>query len=601
MDVNRYGWRTAIDNRPRQPQESRLDYWYARYRREELEETTPPPYRSLKHSDSCRLFYLQAGAFEDPLQGKLVEHRLHTTLAYDALSYTWGDSRDCKDIYVREQLDVDDNWRFAEYIAVHGPAGHKFNGGRITSSHDVNAGIPDLRGPDGYSTKGDTTDQDVWGVSLESTDWRIRCSRVASAVPVTINLYNALKRLRLPGAGRWLWIDAICVNQRNRLEREKQVLLMGRIFRTAKRVIVWLGEPRRLVPKLDQAPSKPAYPRLKRSPECLRSALESALAITQPPWWQRAWTVQEYTLAYERPMFVCGPCNFSIESLADLLQMRVTGDLASLQKAVARLEGLRNQAERLRELDTYDVFSLVELHDIMCNVSSTDPRDKVYGMLGLIKKPMAEAIKVDYMRWRCTHRYRRTGHCGYSASQDPGERSSTEHLGICRSMASLQFTWAAGYESFQASPKHESEDANRLLREEIYNAFMATRKTPLHLDKPVWKYLMAWNAEFTEDSPTNFAARVSSWLKYISQPAIEDDTTAELLPTGRMLVSTEGYLAIAWKAVRSGDVICILDTLTTPAVLRECGPRKYRFLGFAHVQGLDVEPAKAPGELITLC
>ncbi|KAK3674023.1 hypothetical protein LTR78_006226 [Recurvomyces mirabilis] len=371
---------------------------------------------------------------------------------------------------------------------------------------------------------------------------------------------------------------------------------MGRIFRTAKRVIVWLGEPRRLVPKLDQAPSKPAYSRLKRSPECLSSALESALAIKQPPWWQRAWTVQEYTLAYERPMFVCGPCNFSIESLADLLQVRVTGDLASLQKAVTRLEGLRNQAERLRELDTYDVFCLVELHDIMCNVSSTDPRDKVYGMLGLMKKSLAEAIKVDYIAgtervyaqamyaqissdrtlrvlcfarpWR-TKQDRASWHMqingvsprpidtrpflvhviGDSAPIHAVSPFATQHwemspcmrfltiigrfvLKVCRS---LQFTWAEGYESFQASPKHKSENASGLLREEIYNAFMATSETPLHLDKPVWKYLMAWNAEFTEDNPTDFAARVSSWLKYISQ-----------------------------------------------------------FLGFAHVQGLDVEPAKAP-------
>jgi hypothetical protein len=37
------------------------------------------------------------------------------------------------------------------------------------------------------------------------------------------------------------WIDAVCINQNNLLERSEQVQLMGNIFRSTKGVVGWLG------------------------------------------------------------------------------------------------------------------------------------------------------------------------------------------------------------------------------------------------------------------------------------------------------------------------------------------------------------------------
>ena len=39
-----------------------------------------------------------------------------------------------------------------------------------------------------------------------------------------------------------LWIDSICINQSDLAEKSSQVNLMRRIYRKAKRVIVWLGK-----------------------------------------------------------------------------------------------------------------------------------------------------------------------------------------------------------------------------------------------------------------------------------------------------------------------------------------------------------------------
>ncbi|KAI1742716.1 heterokaryon incompatibility protein-domain-containing protein [Xylaria scruposa] len=59
--------------------------------------------------------------------------------------------------------------------------------------------------------------------------------------PVGQNLEEALRHLRQSEGARILWIDAICINQNDLSERASQVKLMRHIYRTASRVLVWLG------------------------------------------------------------------------------------------------------------------------------------------------------------------------------------------------------------------------------------------------------------------------------------------------------------------------------------------------------------------------
>ena len=59
--------------------------------------------------------------------------------------------------------------------------------------------------------------------------------------PVTTNLYSAFQHLRWQEKPRNLWIDAVCIDQRNDIEKSAQVQLMGDIYRRASAVIGWLG------------------------------------------------------------------------------------------------------------------------------------------------------------------------------------------------------------------------------------------------------------------------------------------------------------------------------------------------------------------------
>lgn len=66
---------------------------------------------------------------------------------------------------------------------------------------------------------------------VDSRPLKIRC-----------NLRDALRRLRFNDRPRTLWVDAICINQKDDREKTVQVREMGRIYRSAYQVIVWLGE-----------------------------------------------------------------------------------------------------------------------------------------------------------------------------------------------------------------------------------------------------------------------------------------------------------------------------------------------------------------------
>ena len=59
---------------------------------------------------------------------------------------------------------------------------------------------------------------------------------------ITENLALALRRLRLYDRVRYLWVDAVCINQNDTAEKSRQVAMMGSIYRSARQVICWLGQ-----------------------------------------------------------------------------------------------------------------------------------------------------------------------------------------------------------------------------------------------------------------------------------------------------------------------------------------------------------------------
>lgn len=61
------------------------------------------------------------------------------------------------------------------------------------------------------------------------------------AFAVRENLWGFLKIARCTRPYQWLWIDALSIAQANDNEKEQQIRLMRDIFKSAERVLIWLG------------------------------------------------------------------------------------------------------------------------------------------------------------------------------------------------------------------------------------------------------------------------------------------------------------------------------------------------------------------------
>lgn len=167
----------------------------------------------------------------------------------------------------------------------------------------------------------------VWGD--ESCTSLIMLNR--NEFQVTLGLQSALRHLRHSRRETLvLWIDAICINQRNIEERDSQALLMSSIYQRARGVLVWLGEEtatssmaidflRRLnhevtLLELGDPSSSLAY----KQRWCTICELEpssswrSLRKLFLRPWWTRPRTIQEAALARELTMH-CGYLQFDSE------------------------------------------------------------------------------------------------------------------------------------------------------------------------------------------------------------------------------------------------------------------------------------------------
>ncbi|CZS98851.1 uncharacterized protein RAG0_07413 [Rhynchosporium agropyri] len=81
----------------------------------------------------------------------------------------------------------------------------------------------------------------VWGDPTPAA--QIRCIDETDEGDIGIGkgLSKALLAFRFLDKTRHIWVDALCINQRDVAERQSQVRLMGAVYTNAKHVLCWLG------------------------------------------------------------------------------------------------------------------------------------------------------------------------------------------------------------------------------------------------------------------------------------------------------------------------------------------------------------------------
>jgi len=258
----------------------------------------------------------------------------------------------------------------------------------------------------------------VWGspmqrletVHVEANDRSANCIQTGRTLQIRLNLWQALQHLRFQSRPRVLWVDALCINQDDIQERNKQVKRMSDIYKASKTVLVWLG-PEENNSKLALA----TLSYLGQQIECITEGPIGRSPNAQEPhwyrtttslpydneiwtaithlfrrlWFSRVWILQEIQLANKHAMVLVGNNEISWHHL---------------RRAILGLDHRKNAPRELGECLKNALFiarntaslCIEPLLQHVKRLECKDPRDRIYGLLGIFPRYFARKTQPQY-------------------------------------------------------------------------------------------------------------------------------------------------------------------------------------------------------------
>ncbi|RYP19168.1 hypothetical protein DL765_003483 [Monosporascus sp. GIB2] len=238
---------------------------------------------------------------------------------------------------------------------------------------------------------------------------------------VTSSLHGALNALRR-SEPVLLWADAICINQRNKDEQSHQVRMMTSIYSQAESVAVWLGpemDDSDLAVELLQAVSKIAGDSEAMhgliASENWRRHFTALVCLFERDYWSRLWVVQEVLNATSVTVY-CGGTNLPWKTYIDASDMfKLHGEDLNYYYHAAKRDGSRflvsqqlySYEDVLRWEGPASIHILGLWKDagaasfldtlVKCRRKlASDPRDKVFGLLGFLPSEIRSRVPIDY-------------------------------------------------------------------------------------------------------------------------------------------------------------------------------------------------------------
>ncbi|KAK9413750.1 putative Heterokaryon incompatibility domain-containing protein [Seiridium unicorne] len=260
---------------------------------------------------------------------------------------------------------------------------------------------------------------------------------------ITGNLHSAFRRLRFQdGRERTLWVDAICINQDDMVERGEQVSMMRQIYARASNVVIWLGEADGDSKAFLRAALEIAHQHADGDAARFRGlSLDHRLDELHCPikpiyddwgsldllflgreWFRRIWVVQEVSQAASA-VVQCGEVELPWSLV---LRMNLCMRRPATWSVPWRRTVIPGIWQELFEADKYDMDPLglkfpnpvrstqMDILDTFLHgldLEATDYRDKIYALLGFIDpddvsieiRPdyakAVEAVFADFTRW----------------------------------------------------------------------------------------------------------------------------------------------------------------------------------------------------------
>lgn len=267
----------------------------------------------------------------------------------------------------------------------------------------------------------------VWGVP-STTTFHLRIGGPkgkGSYLPIGQNCSRALLQL-LPLRTKYLWIDAICINQEDDREKEFQVPLMDKIYSAASYVMGHLPDDEAYGIEefvedmaLGCVPMPSSLREIDFTSEAARANLNTLASVLSSDYWNRAWIFQEIVLAKNHIIVRSREClRFShlalisqqawfimpkerVDPLAPISSWdpsRFHEHSSSFLERVNLIDTMRRSTTAApdsssRRLKTIEVVNLASIP-----LRATVARDQFYAMLSLGSDSGAEALRPNYDR-----------------------------------------------------------------------------------------------------------------------------------------------------------------------------------------------------------
>ncbi|CAM1507511.1 Fc.00g071520.m01.CDS01 [Cosmosporella sp. VM-42] len=494
----------------------------------------------------------------------------------------------------------------------------------------------------------------VWGLEdaseLAQVGTKDPHSRPSTLV-VRPNLAFALRYLRYPIETRVLWIDAICINQQDIAERNEQVKRMTSIYAFSQRVIAWVGtashdshhalttfrfigqQLRALKSGRVIASPNAEEPRLWRidhRPPFGSRTWQALSEFLERTWFYRLWCWQEIKLGRQHALLQCGddiiPWNKFWLAIVCLYEK---DNLPSMKFG----ERCRHIAFLGHGAAEQPMSSLL---DISRSKGCSDPRDKIYGLLGMMPEFFRSSIVVDYSlpveavykdaflaHVNATKRLELLKHCNYSNRSIAGptwvpDWSKTEFrapilteqlsTGISRAWFSYlqpDILEVVGLlYSPVASVSHAASEVEgeTLLAVKGWMQQLPSERTYITGDSMESAFAHTICMNRTRDRfPYNAFGSSAEWIEAVRKMVAltadsqgdhiyslkETSNTIQKVRGRRFFTTEDGHIGTAPSSIQKEDIVCLLLGAYAPIVLRQTSLGSFKVIGECYVHGLE--------------
>ena len=215
------------------------------------------------------------------------------------------------------------------------------------------------------------------------------------------NLFEALQYLPQHCRTEYLWIDQICIDQSNIKERNRQVKIMGNIYRHAYKVLIWMDADDSVSTSLNDLWEDFQHETKVTSPARLEEFVDSKRKVYlaegesniihrlqnqvwHHPWFSRAWVFQELVLS-QRAVFVFGQTSTMFLTLVWISRAvyPLTYDPQKLDWQTAATMRAMDRLNRHWNSKDQHVLTIQFLSEMCPFYQASDARDLIYAFVGL--------------------------------------------------------------------------------------------------------------------------------------------------------------------------------------------------------------------------